>query len=170
MIIVAAGSSLPFNRLDSQQIVTRAYSALASVVAVTDISPFYTTPAWPDPSDPPFINAVALIETNIGPNALLSALHTIEAGFGRVRDVKNAPRTLDLDIVAYGQLCCDEETGVQLPHPRLQDREFVLAPLCDLAPNWCHPRTGKSATQMLAALPTRSAKKIAKKKQKAHRI
>ncbi len=167
MIIVAAGSSLPFNRLDSQQIVTQAYSALGSVVAVTGISALYSSPAWPDPSDPPFINAVALVETRIGPDALLAALHTIEAGFGRVRGVKNAPRTLDLDIVAYGQLIQDDETGVQLPHPRMQDREFVLAPLCDLAPRWCHPKTGKSAAQMLEALPTRSAQKISEKKAKS---
>ena len=169
MIIVAAGSSLPFNRLDSQQIVTRAYSALGSVVTVTAISPLYRSPAWPDPSDPPFINAVALVETNIGPSALLAALHTIEAGFGRVRAGKNAPRSLDLDIIAYGQLYRDEGPGVQLPHPRMQDREFVLAPLCDLAPDWCHPKTGKSAAQMLSALSTRSAQKIVEKKQKAHR-
>ena len=169
MIIVAAGSSLPFNRLDSQQIVSGAYSALGSVVEIISVSPFYMTPAWPDPTDPPFINAVALVETNIGPDALLATLHTIEAGFGRVRSVKNAPRTLDLDIIAYDRVCRDQKSGVHLPHPRMEDREFVLAPLCDLAPEWCHPRTGKTAAQMLAALPTRSAQKIGKKRQKAPR-
>ena len=166
MIIVAAGSSLPFNRLDSQQIVTGAFSALGRVVDVKAVSPFYSTPAWPDPTDPPFINAAAVVETNIGPDALLAALHTIEAGFGRVRAAKNAPRTLDLDLIAYGQMCLDGPTGVQLPHPRMQEREFVLAPFCDLAPEWRHPRSGKSTTELLAALPTRSAQKIGEKKQK----
>ena len=160
MILIAAGSSLPFNHIDSQQIVLRAYSALGRVAALKKVSPLYESPAWPDPCDPPFINAVAVIETEMDAEALLVALHTIEAGFGRRRGARNAPRTLDLDLLAYGRECREETAGLQLPHPRMQDREFVLAPLCDLAPDWRHPTLGKTTAQMLSALPARTARKI----------
>lgn len=161
MILIAAGSSLPFNHIDSQQIVLSAFFALGRLARLDAASSLYETPAWPDPSDPPFVNAVAAISTDIPATALLQALHAIEAGFGRRRDVRNAPRTLDLDLLAYGRKQRGEDTGVQLPHPRIEAREFVLAPLCDIAPGWRHPVLGKTAAQMLAALPARTARKIA---------
>jgi len=161
MVFVAAGSSLPFYALDSQQIVLSAFLALGRVMAMTDRSPLYHSPAWPDPSDPPFVNAVASFETTLPPGAILAALHAVEAGFGRRRRGKNAPRTLDLDLLACGEMqASGEGGGLVLPHPRLHERDFVLAPLCDLAPDWRHPATGMSARDMLAALPRRSARRL----------
>ena len=161
MILIAAGSSLPFCGVDSQQIVLRAFSALARVATLREISALYETPAWPDANDPPFINAVAEIDTGLSPEALLQALHAIEAGFGRRRRQKNAPRSLDLDLIAYH----DERRngggkGLALPHPGLGSREFVLAPLAEIAPGWRHPVTGVTALTMLEALPTRQARRI----------
>ena len=78
----------------------------------------------------------------------------------RSRRVKNAPRTLDLDLLAYDDMCCDAPGGMKLPHPRLHEREFVLAPLCDIAPEWRHPVTGETAAHMLAALGLRQARKL----------
>ncbi|MEM9618990.1 MAG: 2-amino-4-hydroxy-6-hydroxymethyldihydropteridine diphosphokinase [Pseudomonadota bacterium] len=161
MILIAAGSSLPFNRIDSQQIVLSAFFALGRLVRLDAVSALYETTAWPDPSDPPFVNAVAAISTDMSAKALLQGLHAVEAGFGRRRDVRNAPRTLDLDLLAYGCKQSGEDTSIQLPHPGIEDREFVLAPLCDIAPGWRHPVLGKTAAEMLAALPARTARKIA---------
>lgn len=89
----------------------------------------------------------------MGPRALLASLHAVEAGFGRRRGEKNAPRTLDLDLVAYGEVCCDDgPDGLKLPHPRFSEREFVLAPLCDIAPDWRAPGAGKTVRALLSAL------------------
>lgn len=164
MIIIAAGSNLPFQGVDSQEIVLNAFFALERANINTKISPLYKTPAWPEPADPPFVNAVALLRTDLSPEALMAALHAIEAGFGRRRVERNAPRTLDLDLIAYHEELrpdsAEDEGGLNLPHPRLQEREFVLAPLCDLAPDWRHPVTGVTALAMLDALETREASRI----------
>ena len=161
MILIAAGSSLPFCGVDSQQIVLRAFSSLGRVTTLNEKSALYETPAWPDANDPPFINAVAAIETALPPEALLQVLHAIEAGFGRRRRQKNAPRSLDLDLIAYHEeRRAAGESGLFLPHPGLETREFVLAPLAEIAPNWRHPVTGATAQAMLDALPTREALRI----------
>jgi 2-amino-4-hydroxy-6-hydroxymethyldihydropteridine diphosphokinase len=89
---------------------------------------------------------------------LLDVLHTIEAHFGRVRTVANAPRVLDLDLLAFGDLVtgADEEgwEELHLPHPRLENRAFVLLPLADVAPDWVHPQTGQTVAEMVAQLPS----------------
>lgn len=161
MILIAAGSSLPFCGIDSQQIVSRAFLALGRIVQLNKVSSLYETPAWPDPNDPPFINAAAQIATNLEPEALLQVLHAIEAAFGRRRRERNAPRTLDLDLLAYGgENRGGGEGRLVLPHPGIESREFVLAPLCEIAPEWRHPKTGKTAAAMLKSLPVRQALRI----------
>jgi 2-amino-4-hydroxy-6-hydroxymethyldihydropteridine diphosphokinase len=114
------------------------------------LSPFYETKAWPDPSDPPFLNAVAAFKTRLQPIALLTLLHEVETQFGRKRSVPNAARSLDLDLLDYdGQV---EEGAVILPHPRLAERRFVLEPLAHVAPGWRHPITGLTVEELLKAL------------------
>ena len=162
MILIALGSSLPFSGLDSQEIVLRAFSALDRIGRLNRRSRLFETPAWPDPADPPFVNAAAAIETGLAPEALLAALHAVEAGFGRRHSARNAPRTLDLDLLAYGEERRDGD-GLVLPHPRLSEREFVLAPLADIAPDWLVPGTGRTVAETLAALPARSARPIGEK-------
>lgn len=122
-------------------------------IRVAARSPLYRSTAWPDPSDPEFVNAAVRVETALPPGALLARLHGIEAEFGRERRHANAPRTLDLDIVDYdGLVSVDGETPV-LPHPRLADRAFVLLPLMDVAPGWRHPATGAAIQDLVEALP-----------------
>lgn len=90
---------------------------------------------------PDFINAVAAVETALAPHALLAALRALEQQHGRVREFKNAPRTLDLDVLLYGDVCLDDET-LTLPHPRMHERAFVLAPLAEIAPDTPIPGRG----------------------------
>lgn len=158
MILIGLGSSLPFCGAQPQETVRLAMAAIAGFAPVERASRLYRSPAWPDPADPPFVNAVIAVRTGLGPAALLAALHDVEAAFGRRRSARNAPRTLDLDLLAYdGFVSKGAEGGLSLPHPGLPDRDFVLAPLCDIAPDWTSPVSGRMARAMLAALPTRSA-------------
>lgn len=159
MILIAAGSNLPFCGHDSQQVVLRAFLALERLVKVERRSSLYHSPAWPDPSDPPFVNAVASVVTGMSPEALLAALHAIEAGFGRRRSVRNAPRTLDLDLLAYDG---ERRNGpdLTLPHPRLAGRDFVLVPLCEIAPEWRDPASGELAKTLLARVGKGEVRRI----------
>jgi 2-amino-4-hydroxy-6-hydroxymethyldihydropteridine diphosphokinase len=122
-------------------------------IAVIGSSRLYRSVAWPNPADPEFVNAVIAVETDLSPPALLAHLHRVEADFGRVRGLANAPRPLDLDIVDYGGLVSAPGESPILPHPRLIDRAFVLLPLVEIAPDWRHPATGRSIADLIRALP-----------------
>ena len=98
---------------------------------------------------PDFINAVVAVKTHLAPHALLDELFAIEARFGRKRGVRNAPRTLDLDLLLHGDALIDEP-GLTLPHPRMHERAFVLAPLAEIAPDLVIPGRGTVA-ELLAA-------------------
>ncbi|WEK59014.1 MAG: 2-amino-4-hydroxy-6-hydroxymethyldihydropteridine diphosphokinase [Candidatus Brevundimonas phytovorans] len=115
-------------------------------------SSWWSSQAWPDPSDPPFLNGVVVVRTAHDPGALMSKLSRMEDVFDRRRSVRNAPRTLDLDLIAYGRLSGDLE-GLILPHPRAADRLFVMGPLAEIAPEWRHP-TAEAAAKDLAATCT----------------
>jgi len=107
-------------------------------------SAFYRNAPEGGLAQPEFVNAVAQIETRIGPRALLDRLLEIERDHGRVRDYPNAPRTLDLDIVLYGDSIV-QEPGLTIPHPRMLERVFVLAPLAEIAPDAVVPGKGRVA-------------------------
>ncbi|MFO1079461.1 MAG: 2-amino-4-hydroxy-6-hydroxymethyldihydropteridine diphosphokinase [Reyranellaceae bacterium] len=123
-------------------------------VQVLAVSPWYRTAPQPPSGQPWFLNAVARVATGLGPAGLLAALHAVEHDFGRVRGVANAARIIDLDLLDYAGRCSPGGAGEPiLPHPRLQDRAFVLRPLADLAPAWRHPVSGQTVAELLAALP-----------------
>jgi 2-amino-4-hydroxy-6-hydroxymethyldihydropteridine diphosphokinase len=107
----------------------------------------------PASDQPWYVNGVAEIETDLTPDSLLALLHEIEAGFGRVRSFVNAPRALDLDLLAYGDVVRPGPEAPLLPHPRLAERGFVLRPLQEIRPDWYHPVTGVGLSEMIAALP-----------------
>jgi len=110
-------------------------------------SRWWASRAWPNPQDPAFINGVVVVETEDEPEPLMQRLSRIENHFGRQRSAPNAPRTLDLDLIAYGRLSGDLN-GLHLPHPRSADRRFVMGPLADIAPHWIHPVAGQTAAAL----------------------
>lgn len=105
--------------------------------------------SWPDPSAPDYRNVVCLVETKLTPASLMAALEKVERDFGRVRTLANAPRTLDLDLIAYGRLICGGQ--LVLPHPRAAERLFVMGPLAELLPFWRHPISGETASALAGA-------------------
>lgn len=114
------------------------------------LSPVYETDPV-GPPQPPYLNLVAELDTRLPPRALLEALLGIEQALGRVRREPWGPRTVDLDLLLYGDLVLKEE-GLEVPHPRLHQRAFVLVPLCDLVPQGRHPVLGRTFAELLAAL------------------
>ncbi len=151
---IALGSNVAGRFPAPDEAVRAAIEALKSKnIKVIGRSRLYRSAAWPDPSHPEFVNAVAAIETDLLPTMLLARLHDIETDFGRIRRQPNAPRTLDLDIVDYGGLVSAAGETPILPHPRMADRAFVLLPLADVAPDWRHPLTGMAIADLIRALP-----------------
>jgi len=130
--------------------------ATPGVSALRCSSLYETEPVGP-PGQGPYLNAVARLETSLAPRELLARLFTLERAAGRTRSgVRNEARSLDLDLLLFGPLCLDEP-GLCVPHPRLHERPFVLAPLRELAPDLCHPRLRRSVAELAAALEASGA-------------
>jgi 2-amino-4-hydroxy-6-hydroxymethyldihydropteridine diphosphokinase len=145
VIVVALGSNLKGEWASSISVLEAAKALFSAAgLKILECSSYWRSTAWPDATQPEYINAVALVETRLGPEAVLSALHAIEAEFGRVRTAPNAPRVLDLDLIAHGRLVQTAAAPI-LPHPRAAERRFVMGPLAEIAPSWRHPVSGERA-------------------------
>jgi 2-amino-4-hydroxy-6-hydroxymethyldihydropteridine diphosphokinase len=122
------------------------------------LSPVYETDPV-GPPQPPYLNMVAELETELSPKGLLAEMLRIEKALGRERRERWGSRTLDLDLLLYGDLVLEEE-GLSVPHPRLHERAFVLVPLLDLLPEGRHPLLGQSFAELLASLDASSVRPL----------
>lgn len=166
--LIALGANQPRPGLALSETLRAAIAELSgSCGEVVRQSRLFKTPCFPVGAGPDYVNAAVMLETELPPEALLALLHGIEAAYGRERVQRWGQRTLDLDLLALDDLVLPdaatqdawralppEAQATQapdrliLPHPRLQDRAFVLVPLADVAPGWRHPRLGLSVAEM----------------------
>jgi len=171
--LVALGGNVASHVGGPDQTLRAALARLVDLgLHVEAASRFYATPCFPVGSGPDYINSAAILSGGNDPHEVLTILHQVEAAFGRARDTRWGQRTLDLDLIAMGDIVLpDRDTFVTwrnlpldqqmtltpdhliLPHPRLQDRAFVLIPLAEIAPGWKHPISGLTVAEMAAALP-----------------
>ncbi|SNB70509.1 2-amino-4-hydroxy-6-hydroxymethyldihydropteridinediphosphokinase [Arboricoccus pini] len=155
--IVALGASLGDRAGTLKVALERLGPALGGPVTASSIieTPAQTLPDDPASDYPPYLNAVAIVETELEPVMILERLQAIEAELGRDRRKEGGrwrPRPIDLDLVAVDDLTHADDF-LTLPHPRVAERDFVLRPLVELWPAWRHPLLGRSAAELLAALP-----------------
>jgi 2-amino-4-hydroxy-6-hydroxymethyldihydropteridine diphosphokinase len=158
MIFLGLGGNMPDRRFGPPRATLEAaLVALAEQgIAVPRRARWYQSRPLPDDGQPWYVNGVAELATSLPPGELLARLLEIERQFGRERRERWAPRTIDLDLLAYHELSnwgSATAAAPVLPHPRLHERAFVLAPLAELAPGWRHPVLGHTVEAMLAALP-----------------
>lgn len=156
MIFIALGSNMPGPAGESPEEVLRAAVAALEargIVLALRSSVWLTAPV-PKSDQALYRNAVVATQSAPAPAELMRDLHEIERQFGRVRGEKNAPRSLDLDILDYRGRAEHCSGGPILPHPRMHERGFVLFPLQEIAPEWAHPVLGKNVSQMILELST----------------
>ena len=163
VVYVAMGSNLG-RRVATLGLAKEQLVAVGGLV-LTDSSPYYETEPESIPSPPEadsragpggldqphFINSVLRLQTDLAPAELRQRLQRIEQALGRQRGIRWGPRTIDLDVLLYDDIVMREE-ALEIPHPRMHERRFVLEPLCDIAPEIRHPLLGKTARELLKGL------------------
>lgn len=153
---IALGSNLG----DSLTILQNSLKLLDRIsgITITTVSSWYKT-APVGPPQPDYFNGCALLEVELNPQALLATLLDVEQQFGRVRREKWGPRTLDLDLIFFDDLIL-KTANLEIPHPRMKERAFVLVPLAEIAPDWLDPISGKSIAQLLEGLDCSGVEKV----------
>lgn len=179
-VLIALGGNLPFEDLHPRDTILSAISSLSGAqMEVVRESRLFKTPCFPAGAGPDYINAALVARSSLSPSEILDFLHKVEVEFDRKRLNRWGMRTLDLDLLAVGdQVAPDSHTYAQwrdldpemqktvapdqliLPHPRMQDRGFVLVPLLDVAPDWVHPVLKRSVRQMVEDLPAEALAEI----------
>jgi 2-amino-4-hydroxy-6-hydroxymethyldihydropteridine diphosphokinase len=146
-IAIALGSNVG----DRRATLTSAIEALRPIIRGLRASSFFDTPYIGDEAQPSVLNGAIVGTTSLDAHALLERLLAIEEEFGRTRPYGGAPRTLDLDLILYGDVVLDTPALV-LPHPHFRTRRFVLEPLVEIAPDWTDPVSGQTVQELLSAL------------------
>ena len=156
-IFIALGANQHYRRSAPFENLRHALQLLSGHGVITKAcSRPWRTPAWPDPSLPPFLNAVARVSwAGEDPEVFMRVLHTVETACGRQRSIRNAPRTLDLDLIDFRARVRAPETvnDLALPHPRAEERAFVLLPMREIAPHWRSPAIGLDIDRLIGRLP-----------------
>ena len=166
MLLLGLGSNLSSplgNRFENIDI---AISYLESYkIKLVKKSSFYETPSYPDKTNPKFINVVAQMFTSLPPEDLASVLIFVEEKIGRKRNLKNDPRTCDIDILDYNGEVLNfnyRNLNFNVPHEKLVFRNFVLYPLQEILPSWTHPKTKEKVSELIAKLSDEDRKSILK--------
>ncbi len=152
IVYLALGTNLG----DREENLREAEQRLGAAATITGRSSIYETEPWGVADQPWFLNEVVRGETRLTPQELLAVVKTIEQEMGRAPSVRYGPRLIDLDILFYDDRII-RSPGLEVPHPRLAERRFVLVPLEELAPELVHPESGLTIRELLAALPADSS-------------
>ena len=136
---------------DRKHHITSALTLLSYQVSICGISSIYETEPWGNKEQPMFLNCVCGVRSRLGPSKLLEIILQTESNIGRTRSYKNAPRIIDIDILFYGDRIISEPE-LNIPHPSLHERAFVLIPLVEIAKDLVHPIIGKTSKQLLSEL------------------
>jgi 2-amino-4-hydroxy-6-hydroxymethyldihydropteridine diphosphokinase len=166
LIFLGLGANLPSGRYgEPQDTLEAALGKLPEAgIEVAARSRWWRSAPLPASDQPWFVNGVAALRTKLAPDDLLLKLQQIETAVGRRRSQANAARVVDLDLLAYDDFVRRPPSGggaLQLPHPRLAERAFVLLPLAELAPDWRHPLSGRSVAGMIADLGPQAIEPLA---------
>jgi 2-amino-4-hydroxy-6-hydroxymethyldihydropteridine diphosphokinase len=152
MILIGLGGNLSSASGAPPETFRSALEMLArNGVKILKRSSLFASPPWPSGEGPPFYNQAVVAASRLAPGALMQLLLKVEAAHGRLRREKWGPRTLDLDLLDYRGMVTDSDY-LALPHPWIEERAFVLKPIAEIAPDWRHPVTGRSARVALSAL------------------
>jgi 2-amino-4-hydroxy-6-hydroxymethyldihydropteridine diphosphokinase len=164
MILLSLGSNLPSKFGDSKNTILKCYEFFNNNdIKILKKSSFYETFAIPNKSDPKFVNSVISVETRFSPEELMKYIFKVEEKFDRKREQINAPRTCDIDIVDFNSEIINifnKNISLEIPHPRLEQRSFVLYPIREIDKNWKSPLSGKKIDQLIENLDAETKKNI----------
>ncbi len=153
MILIGLGANLDSIYGSPEETILKAISLFDEYdISVIAVSSIWKSAPVPLSDQPWYKNAVCLVDTNLCPYELLSVLSKIEGVLGRTRRLPNEARVLDLDLLSYNDVVIDDK-NLNLPHPRMSERAFVLYPLQEIAPKWLHPKSGKTVSELIKLLP-----------------
>lgn len=156
-VFLGLGSNLAHREANLREALVR----LSAGVVIEVVSSCYETDPVGYLDQPSFINIACSGTTDLAPGDLLAFVKSIEAQMGREPTFRNGPRLIDIDILSYGDLVLETEE-LTVPHPRIYERAFVLAPLSEIAPGWTHPVLGRTASEMAAATDSSGVRLLAR--------
>ncbi len=167
MIFLGIGSSLKSKFGNRYENIKKSIDLISKEkIKVKKISSFYETPSYPNKSDPKFINVVIQIAFNGNPEYLMQKLLHIEKKLERIREFKNEPRTCDIDIIDFNGIISNKNE-INLPHPKISERNFVLMPLKEICPMWIHPILNTNIDNLIKNLTLRTRNEITRVKESA---
>ena len=159
-VLLSIGSNIGNRKLNIEKAKFLIYKNNNKIIKSSN---YYETDSWPNNKFPKYLNVVIQIQTYLKPFLLLQKLKSVEKQLGRKKTIKNHPRTCDIDIIDYDNLIINqnfESISLKVPHPRLQNRNFVLLPLFEISKNWKHPKLNIKIADLLNKIGSNSLRSI----------